>query len=143
MWPYVYIAETVSFFWEVTFLIAKWYNVQTDRQELSIRILLVPNTSLMCKIKTQNKHSVMCFRNVPDVFPHSCGNLWINLPTWEISMQEDGFLLRFPQTLSEFSGRHEKFSRIWETFWSLIGIVHAYNATNRTGITIFASDSEI
>lgn len=50
----------------------------------------------MYKIEIQNNHSMMCFKNIPDVFLHSYGNLWISLPTWAILRQENHFLPLFP-----------------------------------------------
>lgn len=77
----------------------------------------------MCKIEIQNNHSMMCFKNVPDAFLHSCRNLWITLPTGAIPMQEDNFLLLFPQTLLKLAGHYGKSATICGTLWALTGIL--------------------
>lgn len=130
------------FFWEATSLIAKRCNVQTHSLEPSIRNSFIPNTSPKCKIEIQNNHSMMCFKNVPDVFLHSCRNLWSSLPTWAIPMQENNFLLLFPWTLLQFAGHYGKFATICGTLWALAGILQACTAMVWSGDQIFVSHGE-
>ena len=76
----VSVVSTVTILSGSNFLNSKKVQCINTYSRAAIRSIFIPNPSPKCKIEVQNNHSMMCFKNVPDVFLHSCGNLWLAFP---------------------------------------------------------------